>query len=133
MKKAAGRNDPCPCGSGKKYKKCCLGQDAASEKVNKPIFRFEPGSYGGRGGYMPSLANLKSETGDQWSYYFVLVKPESILDDEDAAVAEAHADLDVAFAIKERGGSDADVAMALRGMGYLNVDDFKVVTQRHDA
>ena len=21
---AAGRNDPCPCGSGKKYKKCCL-------------------------------------------------------------------------------------------------------------
>ena len=23
----AGRNDPCPCGSGKKYKKCCLGTD----------------------------------------------------------------------------------------------------------
>ena len=23
----AGRNDPCPCGSGKKYKKCCLRQD----------------------------------------------------------------------------------------------------------
>lgn len=22
--KSAGRNDPCPCGSGKKYKKCCL-------------------------------------------------------------------------------------------------------------
>ena len=22
-----GRNDPCPCGSGKKYKKCC-GKDA---------------------------------------------------------------------------------------------------------
>jgi uncharacterized protein YecA (UPF0149 family) len=21
--KQAGRNDPCPCGSGKKYKKCC--------------------------------------------------------------------------------------------------------------
>ena len=20
----AGRNDPCPCGSGRKYKKCCL-------------------------------------------------------------------------------------------------------------
>ena len=20
------RNDPCPCGSGKKYKKCCLGK-----------------------------------------------------------------------------------------------------------
>ena len=24
---APGRNDPCPCGSGKKYKKCC-GKDA---------------------------------------------------------------------------------------------------------
>jgi methionyl aminopeptidase len=23
-----GRNEPCPCGSGRKYKKCCLGQDA---------------------------------------------------------------------------------------------------------
>lgn len=21
-----GRNDPCPCGSNKKYKKCCLGK-----------------------------------------------------------------------------------------------------------
>jgi len=24
--KKVGRNDPCPCGSGKKYKKCCLGK-----------------------------------------------------------------------------------------------------------
>jgi len=24
-----GRNDPCPCGSGKKYKKCCLSDNAA--------------------------------------------------------------------------------------------------------
>ena len=22
------RNDPCPCGSGKKYKKCCLAREA---------------------------------------------------------------------------------------------------------
>lgn len=26
-KDAPGRNDPCPCGSGKKYKKCCLSRD----------------------------------------------------------------------------------------------------------
>jgi hypothetical protein len=25
--KTVGRNDPCPCGSGKKYKKCCLGKE----------------------------------------------------------------------------------------------------------
>ncbi|MDI6872364.1 MAG: SEC-C metal-binding domain-containing protein [Bacillota bacterium] len=24
-----GRNEPCPCGSGKKYKRCCLGKEAA--------------------------------------------------------------------------------------------------------
>ncbi|MCE9528381.1 MAG: SEC-C domain-containing protein, partial [Planctomycetales bacterium] len=27
-KEQAGRNDPCPCGSGKKFKKCCLGKEA---------------------------------------------------------------------------------------------------------
>ncbi len=26
QKSKVGRNDPCPCGSGKKYKKCCLGE-----------------------------------------------------------------------------------------------------------
>ena len=26
-----GRNDPCPCGSGNKYKKCCLTKDGAAE------------------------------------------------------------------------------------------------------
>ncbi|HSL84651.1 MAG TPA: SEC-C metal-binding domain-containing protein [Thermoanaerobaculia bacterium] len=25
-----GRNAPCPCGSGKKYKRCCLGLDRAA-------------------------------------------------------------------------------------------------------
>ncbi|MDT9725281.1 hypothetical protein DUZ99_09880 [Xylanibacillus composti] len=25
MNKKIDRNDPCPCGSGSKYKKCCLG------------------------------------------------------------------------------------------------------------
>jgi uncharacterized protein YchJ len=27
-----GRNEPCPCGSGKKYKKCCMGKDKEQEK-----------------------------------------------------------------------------------------------------
>lgn len=27
----AGRNDACPCGSGKKYKRCCLDRDQAAE------------------------------------------------------------------------------------------------------
>ena len=28
-----GRNDPCPCGSGKKYKQCCLAKDEAVERA----------------------------------------------------------------------------------------------------
>ena len=30
--KEPGRNDPCPCGSGKKYKKCCRDKDLAAER-----------------------------------------------------------------------------------------------------
>ena len=33
--KKCGRNDPCHCGSGKKYKKCCLGKDMAEETVRR--------------------------------------------------------------------------------------------------
>ena len=29
----AGRNQPCPCGSGKKYKKCCLGKEKVSSDL----------------------------------------------------------------------------------------------------
>ncbi len=32
-KPKVGRNAPCPCGSGKKYKKCCL------EKSDAPVMR----------------------------------------------------------------------------------------------
>jgi len=28
-----GRNDPCPCGSGQKYKRCCMAKDQAAEQV----------------------------------------------------------------------------------------------------
>lgn len=29
-----GRNDPCPCGSGKKYKKCCLPKKPGPDRVD---------------------------------------------------------------------------------------------------
>jgi tetratricopeptide (TPR) repeat protein len=31
-----GRNAPCPCGSGKKYKKCCLPADLQREAAQRP-------------------------------------------------------------------------------------------------
>ena len=30
----AGRNDPCPCGSGKKYKKCCMAKEQAEASMH---------------------------------------------------------------------------------------------------
>ena len=34
------RNDPCPCGSGKKYKHCCYAKD--SVKHEEPVIAAEP-------------------------------------------------------------------------------------------
>jgi preprotein translocase subunit SecA len=44
-KDSVGRNDPCPCGSGKKYKQCCLRKDsqqsppvaAAPTRAGRPV------------------------------------------------------------------------------------------------
>lgn len=39
MKKRIGRNDPCPCGSGKKFKKCCVqGGVAVIEIITNPEY-----------------------------------------------------------------------------------------------
>src|SRR5882724_9551794 len=34
---AVGRNESCPCGSGKKYKKCCLERDEALARETRPV------------------------------------------------------------------------------------------------
>lgn len=46
------RNAPCPCGSGKKYKKCCLGKEPREHPPTNPI---EQASFGGSPGE-PSVA-----------------------------------------------------------------------------
>ncbi|WP_205697553.1 SEC-C metal-binding domain-containing protein [Conexibacter sp. SYSU D00693] len=30
MSRRTGRNDPCPCGSGQRFKRCCLGRDVVA-------------------------------------------------------------------------------------------------------
>jgi hypothetical protein len=122
-----GRNDPCPCGSGKKYKRCCLGkgETAAPEKRLSPRFRFEPGSYGGPSAFMPSIACLKQVRPDDWKYHFVLVRPEDLHTEEDPAVAEATRDLNTAFASRSQG--DIAIAQSLKDAGYVSVEDFHVV------
>ena len=50
-----GRNDPCPCGSGKKYKKCCLAGDEAAARAARPA---QPAAVPER---RPSLADYFQE------------------------------------------------------------------------
>ena len=33
-KRRVGRNDPCPCGSGKKFKKCCMNKSSGDPLLN---------------------------------------------------------------------------------------------------
>jgi len=40
-----GRNDPCPCGSGKKYKKCCLAADDAAAVARARAANEEAAAY----------------------------------------------------------------------------------------
>jgi hypothetical protein len=58
---AIGRNDPCPCGSGKKYKRCCLEKDApapgawtAAERDSAlaSLMRFARRDFGGMWGQL---------------------------------------------------------------------------------
>ena len=39
-----GRNDPCPCGRGKKYKKCCLGKQQQREPEQEMRSKFPVGT-----------------------------------------------------------------------------------------
>ena len=53
---ATGRNDPCPCGSGRKYKQCCL---RTADVVDAAWYRLRDAE----GRLMPKLLRL---TLDAW-------------------------------------------------------------------
>lgn len=36
-----GRNDPCPCGSGKKYKRCCLNKAKEQYLAEAVMYSFQ--------------------------------------------------------------------------------------------
>jgi hypothetical protein len=39
-----GRNEPCPCGSGRKYKQCCLAKDEAASATARAATAAEGGT-----------------------------------------------------------------------------------------
>ena len=131
MEKTIGRNDPCPCGSGNKYKKCCLEKDTADIKTDfKAKYRFEAGSYGGVGQYMPSIVCYKSAPTGEWSYHFVLVNPNHVGPEELQVAAQADVDLSSAFEVKNSSGTDADLAMNLKSKGYVNAENFNIIRSK---
>ena len=101
--------------------------------VVTPQFRFEPGSYGDIGQFVPSIACLKQFGPNNYSHYFVLVKPTEQHSEEDDAAEEAEADLVNAFLRKEQIGSDLAVAEYLKSQGYVKVSDFKIVRTRGET
>jgi hypothetical protein len=125
-----GRNTPCPCGSGKKYKRCCEQKEAEMRRRELPSgrFRYESGSYGGTGGgYMPSIIGYKDVGGNSWKEHLCLVKPDTVLEDEDATSAISEKHLATAREIHDEGGTLQDFALSLRHEGYKSLSDFRVV------
>ena len=90
-------------------------------------FRFEAGSYGALGSFMPSIACHKQITINKWEYHFVLVNPQNIHRKEEPAVLLAEKDLQSAFEQKQQSGSDTAIGQFLKDKGYISVSDFKIV------
>ena len=122
-----GRNDPCPCGSGLKFKKCCLRKPVGPGGRVTGKFQFEPGSYGGPGGYMPSLACFTESSSGRKEYRFILANPSHIADSEDEALAKAASDFSEARRVDDATGSEEEMGRQLSARGYVSVKDFKVI------
>jgi len=125
MKNKIGRNEPCPCGSGRKFKRCCIFGPSGDDLPGiAGRFRYEPGSYGGPGVFLPSIACLEQWQPNRWRYYFVLVRLDDFSENEDDATGRAAEDLNTAFS----GATSAEAAAGtLKALGYKRMDDFKIV------
>src|SRR5665647_303512 len=75
MNMKPGRNDPCSCGSGKKYKNCCLGKAElhslgspapTSVEMNQLDTLFSTGRYMDLENHARSLLKLYSGSGVVW-------------------------------------------------------------------
>jgi protein O-GlcNAc transferase len=70
-----GRNDPCPCGSGKKYKNCCQGKlelDAPATtqiEINQLVYLFQTGRYPEMEMRARSLAERYPNSGIVWNLF----------------------------------------------------------------
>jgi protein O-GlcNAc transferase len=126
-----GRNDPCPCGIGKKYKNCCLGKEesrpsywsaAASDDLNLLGELFNAGRYVELENLARSLLKLYPNSGVVWK----LFGPALHMQGQDALPAlrkaaellpndaEAHGNL--AAILRTRGQLEAAAASSRRAL-----------------
>ena len=78
-----GRNQPCPCGSGKKYKRCCLNRDRAAHVHTVPAKSSSNMSAIAPSGYHVAETEL-----DQLSNSVIDLIDQGRLDEADAACEE---------------------------------------------
>ncbi len=74
MKNKIGRNDPCPCGSGKKFKKCCISK---SEMIKSNTWMADDGMHVVGSGSPPTPEELEKMTKE----YQEKIRNSSIWDD----------------------------------------------------
>ena len=95
MVQKPGRNDPCPCGSGKKYKKCCLHKDADNtlkHPTSPPTYHKPPKSLVAQPVTPPMLAydvvDLDDDDLDELSNSVIDLIREGKLDEAEKACDE---------------------------------------------
>jgi protein O-GlcNAc transferase len=131
MRMKLGRNDPCSCGSGKKYKNCCLGKTGfhpllssapTPREINQLDEMFIAGRFAELEKVAHSMLNLYPDSGIVWKLYglshqmqgkdalFALRKAAEFLPND----AEAHGNL--AAVLRARGQLDAAVASGRRAL-----------------
>jgi protein O-GlcNAc transferase len=131
MRMKPGRNDPCSCGSGKKYKNCCLGKAVfdpprpsapSSDEISQLDALFNAGRYAEMENRARSLLKLYPDSGITWKQLSVslhmqgkdplpaLQKAAELLPND----AEAHGNL--ALVLRARGQLEAAVASGRRAL-----------------
>lgn len=70
-----GRNNPCPCGSGKKYKNCCLKKAIVNIPVIIPtkIPKISIAAFKNMQGFLCSCGEIyiRARSAGDWKYYFI--------------------------------------------------------------
>lgn len=64
---SVGRNEPCPCGSGRKYKKCHGAPTSAADPM-APLPDDAPGLFGPRAGFLISLLDSFADAAQPRTY-----------------------------------------------------------------